>query len=121
VRFDPSHAKAWYSLAVLQRRRHRLHEAKEALHQLVRLKPDLALGWCEAGALYREMGQCDKALRAYQRAAHLTPECTATWCVLAETAALAGDAVALQAARRAVARLDPVLAARLPSQVQPKA
>ena len=88
---------------------------------IVRLKPDLAPVWRQVGALYSELGQGEKAMRAYQRALSLGPESAEAWCGLAQAAAMAGDAAALDDARRSVAMLDPKAAARLTSWLESSA
>jgi superkiller protein 3 len=121
VRFEPRHAKAWYALALLHHKHRRLLEAKSAFHQLVRLKPDLAPVWRQVGALYRELGQGQKAMRAYQRALGLRPQSVEAWCGFAQAAAMAGDAAAVDDARRTLATLDPKMAARLTSWLESSA
>jgi tetratricopeptide (TPR) repeat protein len=105
---------------VVHHKNRRFSEAKQAYHEVLRLKPNLAQAWAHVGALYCEQGQLDKGVKAYQRAIRLRPGFLEAWHGLGRAAAAAGDAALQAEVRRYLEGHDGAAEAPDPAAAAPR-
>jgi cytochrome c-type biogenesis protein CcmH len=113
VRFDPDHAKAWFSLAASYRSHNRVDEALAALREVVRLKPQLPAPWRDLATIQSQRGQHQKAQKALCKVVQLQPEDQTAWSALGRECIALGDADGLAKVVTRLRSLDPVAAERL--------
>ena len=104
---DPTLAKGWNTLAILQHRAGRTIQAIEAARTAISADPGMAEGHLTLGSLYRSRRRPKRAADAYRRAVEIEPGSVPALAGLAVTLLETGDAEGALEAYHALRRLMP--------------